>query len=104
MSIPLLLTNSNMRDKNALIYKNNLYCSKRPLLVFLPQDPLRKALRYYVMGRGYLLALVSGAARIDLDGNGAGEVSPEDHLHAQKLLASKVTCRVPAPEPMNRVS
>jgi ProP effector len=95
----------NLRDRKPL----KIGIAQDILAVFVgdstcSNSALRKALRYYVMGRGYLMALVSGAARIDLDGNGAGEVSPEDHLHAEKLLASKVICPAPAPEPMNRVS
>lgn len=87
--------------------------ARKPLKIGIAQDVLtacaddpkctkssaKRALRYYVMGRGYLLALVSGTNRIDLEGNGAGEVSPEDQLHAEKLLAIKVIYPAPATEP-----
>jgi len=87
--------------------------ARKPLKIGIAQDilavfvgdstcsnsALRKALRYYVMGRGYLLALVSGAARIDLEGNGAGEVSPEEQLHAENLLADRVICPTSATKP-----
>jgi ProP effector len=47
-------------------------------------NALKKALRYYVTGRGYLLAMVNSTLRIDLEGNVAGEISPKDKLHAEK--------------------
>ena len=63
-------------------------------------NALKKALRYYVTGRGYLLAMVNSTTRIDLEGNVAGEISPEDRLHAEKCLAVKCIGSAPAKEPL----
>lgn len=63
-------------------------------------NALKKALRYYVTGRGYLLAMVNSTVRIDLEGNVAGEISPEDRLHAEKCLAVKCIGSAPAKEPL----
>ncbi|MEI6627822.1 MAG: ProQ/FinO family protein [Alphaproteobacteria bacterium] len=61
-------------------------------------NALKKALRYYVTGRGYLLAMVNSTTRIDLEGNVAGEINPEDRLHAEKCLAVKCS-NAPTTEP-----
>jgi sRNA-binding protein len=61
-------------------------------------NALKKALRYYVTGRSYLLAMVNSTVRIDLEGNLAGEISPKDKLHAEKCLAVKCMGNAPAPE------
>mgnify|MGYP002634325243 CR=1 FL=1 len=62
-------------------------------------NALKKALRYYVNGKGYLLAMVNGTTRIDLDGNVAGEINLEDKLHTEKILAVKCRGSTPAIEP-----
>ncbi len=62
-------------------------------------NALKKTLRYYVMGKGYLLAMVNSTDRIDLEGNVAGEISPEDKLHAEICLAVKCRGITPATEP-----
>src|SRR6266536_2690817 len=40
-------------------------------------DVLSIAMRVYTANEGYLKSCTAGAARIDLDGNPAGEVTPE---------------------------
>ena len=53
------------------------------------------ALSYYTHSNGYLAHMRAGAARIDLDGNTAGEVSPEHAGHAAERLTART--RNPAP-------
>jgi sRNA-binding protein len=47
---------------------------------------LVNALRYYVGNEGYLRACREGAARIDLSGKPAGEISAQDAAHAVSQL------------------
>jgi ProP effector len=58
-------------------------------------DPpaLRKALGAYTKRVMYLEAMVAGAARIDLDGNPAGEVTAGEAEHAVAKLANIMTAR-----------
>jgi ProP effector len=51
------------------------------------------ALRYYVSRIMYLQGMVAGAARVDLDGSPAGEVSPADAEHAAARLAKILASR-----------
>jgi sRNA-binding protein len=53
------------------------------------------ALSYYTHSNGYLAHMRAGAAHIDLDGNTAGEVSPEHAGHAAERLTART--RNPAP-------
>ena len=61
---------------------------------------LRVALAAYTGRVMYLRSLVAGAARVDLDGNPAGEVSARDAEHAAsrlaKILASREAAAVAA--------
>jgi ProP effector len=59
----------------------------------LGRRTLGVALRYYVSRVMYLQGMVTGAARIDLDGNPAGEVSAEDAEHAAARLAETLASR-----------
>jgi sRNA-binding protein len=52
----------------------------------LSRREVRAALRYYTSRRMYLAAVAAGGARIDLNGNGAGEVSPEQAAWGRKKL------------------
>jgi ProP effector len=76
-------------------------------------DPhvLIAALSFYVRRVAYMRSVVAGAARIDLDGNPAGEVSPSEAEHAAarlvKVLAERgvhkaavqIPAATPAPKP-----
>jgi sRNA-binding protein len=48
---------------------------------------LQSALRAYTSNAGYLRVLLAGACRVDLDGNPAGTVTPEDETAAKARLA-----------------
>jgi sRNA-binding protein len=56
----------------------------------MPEAEVAMALRYYCRNMGYLRASKPGAARIDLEGNVAAEVSAEQAAHARKQLANLV--------------
>jgi sRNA-binding protein len=62
-----------------------------------PRD-LQSALRAYTGNRGYLRAMSAGACRIDLDGEPAGTVTPEDETVAKAKLAESPRTQVPPPE------
>jgi sRNA-binding protein len=68
----------------------------RPLKVGIHKDLVErgvlllrecKALRWYVSRRMYQVALAAGGLRYDLDGNVAGEVTPEQLAGAKAMLA-----------------
>jgi ProP effector len=59
---------------------------------------LKMALTAYTGRLMYLRGLVEGAARVDLDGNPAGEVSAMDADHAAGRLASLEAGRIAATE------
>ena len=50
-------------------------------------EHLNAALWYYTRSIVYLKAQKAGANRVDLDGNGAGSVSEEQALNAQRAIA-----------------
>jgi ProP effector len=54
---------------------------------------IRTALRFYCGNVGYLRACKPGAARVDLNGNAAGTVTPDEAVHAWKRLASRAAAR-----------
>jgi len=54
---------------------------------------LSVALRVYTRRVMYLQSLVAGAARVDLDGNAAGEVTASDAEHAVAKLAGILASR-----------
>ena len=56
----------------------------------LDQRVLSAALGYFTRRVMYLQGMVTGAARVDLDGNPCGEVSAEAAAHAAARLASRV--------------
>lgn len=56
----------------------------------MPEAELAMALRYYCGNMGYLRASKPGAARIDLEGDVAGEVSPEQAAHARQQVLKLV--------------
>ncbi|WP_240547402.1 ProQ/FINO family protein [Mesorhizobium tianshanense] len=55
----------------------------------LSDDELRRALRAYTRMARYLARLDAGAARVDLDGKPAGEVSDADAATAKALLCAR---------------
>ncbi|UVK48946.1 ProQ/FinO family protein (plasmid) [Mesorhizobium sp. AR07] len=55
----------------------------------LSDDELRRALRAYTSMAKYLARLDAGAARVDLDGEPAGEVSDADAATAKALLCAR---------------
>jgi sRNA-binding protein len=63
----------------------------------LTLQELGRALRCYCGNRVYLARMRAGAARIDLDGNKAGEVSPEDAAGAASRLAHRAK-KFPVPK------
>jgi len=80
------------------------YQPHRPLKVGIAADILARCpeLARYKLGRAlgvytgrvmYLQGMVAGTARIDLDGNPAGEVSPADAEHAAAKLAGILAAR-----------
>jgi sRNA-binding protein len=63
----------------------------------LSKTMMRKALAGYADSTGYLRALTEGAIRIDLDGNPAGIVTPEQaEFAAQRLAAAAAGARCPS--------
>jgi ProP effector len=62
----------------------------------LDRRKLNVALSVYTRRVMYLRGLVAGAARVDLDGNPAGEVSAGDAEHAAEILALRQARRVAA--------
>jgi ProP effector len=63
-------------------------------------EELQSAVGYYVKGIGYLRSCEAGVARIDLDGNAAGSVSPEEAVHARaRLQAIKARLKAQRSEP-----
>ena len=90
------------------------YRPHRPLKVGIAADlverwpaverhALAAALTVYTRRIMYLRSLVAGAARVDLEGNPAGEVTVQDAEHAAarlaKILASREAAAVAAKEP-----
>ena len=66
------------------------------------EDELSGVMRYYCGNEVYMKRCVAGAARIDLDGSPAGEVTAAEAEHAAKLLqrrASKRAALEAAPKP-----
>jgi sRNA-binding protein len=59
----------------------------------LDRRVLSVALAYFTRRAAYLQSMVAGAARIDLDGNPAGEVSAESAAHAAARLAEILASR-----------
>ncbi|PZV37158.1 prop expression regulator [Mesorhizobium kowhaii] len=55
----------------------------------LSDDELRRALRAYTRMARYVARLDAGAARVDLDGKPAGEVSDADAATAKALLCAR---------------
>lgn len=53
----------------------------------LPQGKIKRALASYVRSPLYYKALQSGAPRVDLQGEPAGEVTPDQAEHAKAMLA-----------------
>ena len=59
------------------------------------QDVIQRGLSSYCQSVGYLAALKTGAARIDLDGNAVGTITADEASHAaQKLAAADERARV----------
>jgi ProP effector len=63
------------------------------------EEELSRALRYYTGNAWFLRAMVAGAARISLDGNPAGTVTPEEAATATVRLANRKRKRPPSPIP-----
>jgi ProP effector len=56
----------------------------------LSNQELRDAIKIWCRGSRYWTSLVEGAARVDLAGEEAGRVSPEDGVRARKLEESRL--------------
>jgi len=65
-----------------------------PALIDLSRTQLRRALRVYTGSPAYQKALARGGPRCGLDGQPAGEVTPE-----QQVIARTPRPKRPAPEP-----
>jgi ProP effector len=52
------------------------------------RDALSVTLRWYTQRRMYLLSVIAGGNRYNLDGDVAGEVTPSEIEYAKKVLAS----------------
>jgi ProP effector len=52
------------------------------------RDALSVTLRWYTQRRMYLLSVLAGGNRYNLDGNAAGEITPSEIEYAKKVLAS----------------
>jgi ProP effector len=52
------------------------------------RDALSVTLRWYTQRRMYLLSVIAGGNRYNLDGEAAGEITPSEIEYAKKLLAS----------------
>jgi ProP effector len=56
----------------------------------LQRKPLRIALGIHTHSLRYLKASEKAATRVDLDGQPAGEITPEQRLHAAKLVKERL--------------
>jgi ProP effector len=54
----------------------------------IDRDALSVTLRWYTQRRMYLLSVIAGGNRYNLDGDAAGEITPSEIEYAKKLLAS----------------
>ena len=63
---------------------------------------LRRALRYYTGSVGYLKNCIEGAARIDLLGRPAGQVSRSEAEYAERVLAERRAKRANSSSPAGR--
>jgi ProP effector len=67
----------------------------------LSETELRAAIKIWCRGSRYWTSMVAGAARVDLSGEEAGRVSPEDGVRALKLeegRLARVASRAAVPE------
>jgi sRNA-binding protein len=79
------------------VFSSEPWQPHRPLKVGIGDDlvarsvlgarEINAALKGYVNRLMYQKCLAAGGTRIDLDGNGAGEVSSEHRCHAERLIA-----------------
>ncbi|MCP5158913.1 MAG: ProQ/FinO family protein [Gammaproteobacteria bacterium] len=67
-----------------------------PAFTDLARKDLRRALAAYTRAFRYRKALAAGGPRYDLDGQPAGEVTPEQQAHAQASQDKKVAATTPA--------
>src|SRR5262245_31953398 len=57
----------------------------------MTRSEVANGLRHYTGSIGYLRATLTGAKRIDLDGNVAGAVTPEEEAGAREKLQERAT-------------
>ena len=70
-----------------------------PALADLTRPPLRQALQCYAQRPAYRRALAKGGPRYDLDGQPAGEVTPEQQRDASTRRKTPPAPAPQAPEP-----